>query len=464
MKTITDEREWEHEPPAVVLKQLRVRVVHEDELERASRLLEEEHYLGDHPGGRRLLQVVEYEGQWVALLDWGNAAHKLADREEWIGWTAQQRTERLPLVVMNRRFLVLGRTRMPNLASRALALGCRALPEHWQERYGYRPVLAETFSDIELFEGTCYKASGWIGCGQTKGFGRHRVDYYRHHGRPKKLWLKALNRNARTILTAMDVPAVYRRGLNLQSPERDLPLQLKQVTSLREHLREHLDDPRAANRSFPFSSLLALVVMALFAGRHSLAAIHRYGQFMNAAQRRALDWPMKREGTGRKAPSYSALRNTLIQIDPDQLAATISQWLQGHLGELPRALAVDGKWVRDRVLTVCLTDHETAAPVAVGIAGRHIVSQEQKREGEQTVARKLYATTSLQGAIVTADALHNSRPDAEAILAAGGDYLIQLKQEVRHSYRQAQAIAAGSPLLPSKSKPRRGMAGSRPGK
>jgi hypothetical protein len=172
---------------------------------------------------------------------------------------------------------------------------------------------------------------------------------------------------------------------------------------------------------------------------------------------------MNRAGTGRKAPSYSALRNTLIQIDPDQLAAAISEWLQSHLGELPRALAVDGKWVRDKVLTVCLTDHETAAPVAVGIAGKHIVSQEQKREGEQTVARKLYATTALHGAIVTADALHNSRPDAEAILAAGGDYLIQLKQESRHSYRQAAAIAARPPLLPSKRKPKRAMAESRPG-
>jgi hypothetical protein len=131
----------------------------------------------------------------VALLDWGPATLKLADREEWIGWTPQQRAERLGLVVLNRRFLVLGKTRMPNLAAKSLALAVQALPEHWEQAHGYKPLLAETFSDIESYEGTCYKVSNWMACGQTKGFERHRIDYYRQHDRPKKLWLKTLNRN-----------------------------------------------------------------------------------------------------------------------------------------------------------------------------------------------------------------------------------------------------------------------------
>jgi len=62
-----------------------------------------------------------------SLLDWGPTAWKLSDRENHIEWTAQQRAERLGLVVQNRRFLVLGATRMPNLASHALSL---CLSEH----------------------------------------------------------------------------------------------------------------------------------------------------------------------------------------------------------------------------------------------------------------------------------------------------------------------------------------------
>ena len=72
-----------------------------------------------------------------------------ADREAYIGWTHQQRAQRLGLIVQNRRFLGLGKERMPNLASRSLGLALKALPAHWEERYGYRPLMAETFTDIE---------------------------------------------------------------------------------------------------------------------------------------------------------------------------------------------------------------------------------------------------------------------------------------------------------------------------
>ena len=138
----------------ILLKKLTVRALRTEEYSRAGELFEKEHYLGNLPSARGLLQVIEYEGRWVSLLDWGPAALKLASRDEWIGWTGQQRAERLNLVVMNRRFLILGKTRMPNLASRSLAIALKALAEHWKQAHGYRPLLAETFTDIEQFEGT----------------------------------------------------------------------------------------------------------------------------------------------------------------------------------------------------------------------------------------------------------------------------------------------------------------------
>src|SRR4051794_6910696 len=294
------------DPPVSVLKNLKVRALEPQEYKRAGELLDQEHYLGDVPQGRQLLQVVEYEGQWVALLDWGPATWKLADREEWIGWTPQQRTQRLGLVVLNRRFLVLGKTRRPNLASRSLALAIKALPEQWEQAHGYKPLLAETFSDIEQYEGTCYKISNWIACGQTKGFARHRIDYYRKHDRPKKLWLKTLNRNTRRILTAMDLPPAYRQALHTDTPERDLPLKKDQIQSLGEFLRKNFADPRRANRTFPCWSLLVFIAMALFAGRDNLAAVQRYGQFLTQAQRGWLRFPRNKDSTFRKVPSYSA--------------------------------------------------------------------------------------------------------------------------------------------------------------
>ena len=54
----------------------------------------------------------------------------------------------------------------------------RALPEHWQEHFGYEPLLCETFTDIESHAGTCYKAAGWTALGLTEGNSRQRAEFY----------------------------------------------------------------------------------------------------------------------------------------------------------------------------------------------------------------------------------------------------------------------------------------------
>jgi hypothetical protein len=458
MNSISNETNHEvliTEPPFSLLKNLKVRALGAHEYKRAGELLDLEHYLGDVPQGRQLLQVVEYNGQWAALLDWGPATWKLADRDEWIGWTPQQKAERLSLVVLNRRFLVLGKTRMPNLASKSLALAIKALPEQWEQVHSYKPLLAETFSDIEQYEGTCYKASNWIACGQTKGFERHRIDYYRKHDRPKKLWLKTLNRNTRRLLIAMDLPPAYRTACNTDTPERDLPLKKAQMQSLGEFLRKNFPDPRRANRTFPCWSLLVFIAMALFAGRDNLAAIQRYGRFLTQAQRGWLGFRRKKDSAFRIAPSYTALRNLLIKCDPHQLADCLNQWLQANLGTLPRALAIDGKWIRDRALSLCLSDHETGAPVAMGFAKEKTKKDNEqskddfKREGEQTIAMRLYATTNLQNGTITGDALNNNKPQAQAVIEAGGDYFFQLKNENRNAYKAALEKSNATPLLPT---------------
>ena len=439
-----------NEPGTVVLGELETRPARPDEMARVATLLDDEHYLGaGRQVGRTLVQIVHHRERWAAILVWGPAAMKLIDRDEWIGWTANQRAERLGLIVQNRRFLVLAETRMPNLASRAMGLALRHLPEHWEQKHGYRPLLAETFTDIESFEGTCYKASNWEPCGLTKGFERsHRADFYREHKRPKKLWLKTLSRNTRTLLTGLDLPAAYQPGSNLQTAERALPLKKAQIESLRDILRE-VPDPRAANRSWPISTLLTLICMGLLAGRTSLASIHRYGQFLTGKQRAWLNFlPNSKGRPGRRAPSYKALYNLLGLLDPNDLADTLHSWLAAHHGTLPRALALDGKYIRDLLLTLALSEHESGAPVAVTIASKEPKSEASKTEGEITAAKRLYGKVNLQGAVVTGDALHCESENIQLVVENGGEVLFQLKGNQPTALAEAQRIAAtGSPLL-----------------
>ena len=60
-----------------------------------------------------------------------------------------------------------------NLASRVLSRCLARLGQDWVERYGYAPVLAETFVDPRRFAGTCYRAANWVVMGRTTGRGKN---------------------------------------------------------------------------------------------------------------------------------------------------------------------------------------------------------------------------------------------------------------------------------------------------
>jgi len=80
------------------------------------------------------------------------------------------RLPNLRYVVSNARFLILPWIKLPNLASRILGGIVRRLPRDWEDRYHYRPVLLETFVQLDRFTGTCYKAANWIRLGTTDGY------------------------------------------------------------------------------------------------------------------------------------------------------------------------------------------------------------------------------------------------------------------------------------------------------
>ena len=131
------------------------------------------HYLGHKalPGAQ--LRYWVYAGnRLVALLGFGAAAWQCAPRDQFIGWTHEQRQKNLHLVVNNARFLILPWVWSANLASKILGLAARQLAEDWQRRYGFRPLLLETFVEKDRFTGACYRVANWHQVGQTKGRGK----------------------------------------------------------------------------------------------------------------------------------------------------------------------------------------------------------------------------------------------------------------------------------------------------
>ncbi len=100
------------------------------------------------------------------------SAWALEVRDHWIGWTETDRSLRLHMILNNTRFLIFPWVQIKNLASKALSLAVKRIGQDWRARYGYSPILLETFVDPEQYLGTCYKAANWVFLGQTKGRGR----------------------------------------------------------------------------------------------------------------------------------------------------------------------------------------------------------------------------------------------------------------------------------------------------
>ena len=99
------------------------------------------------------------------------AAKAVFDRDAWIGWTVLERKRFRYRIVNNSRFLILPGVKVPHLASHVLAVVSRRLRADWMDRYGYAPVLLETFV-TPPHRGTCYRAANWLFVGETVGRGR----------------------------------------------------------------------------------------------------------------------------------------------------------------------------------------------------------------------------------------------------------------------------------------------------
>jgi hypothetical protein len=155
-------------------------------------------------GAHQRYFIQSREGRRMGCLMFAAAAWALAQRDQWIGWTRRDRVERLNWVVANTRFLIFPWVRVRNLASTALSLAARRIGADWQERYGYAPVLLETFVEPQLYPGTCYQAANWIRLGMTQGRGRddRQTQYL---STPKILYVYPLRPDFRSYLCGGNV-------------------------------------------------------------------------------------------------------------------------------------------------------------------------------------------------------------------------------------------------------------------
>jgi hypothetical protein len=369
-------------------------------------LMAKHHYLG-YRGlvGRHLRYVATWEDQWVALLVWADAALCCKVRDDWIGWHSQLRTKRLRFVVNNARFLILPGPRIRNLASKILSINLKRLSLDWSLVYGHSLVLAETFVDPTRFFGTCYRAQGWTLLGHTRGFGKRAGKYFQHSLK-KLIFVKPLTKQFVRILSD---PLCQDKVLDAQPSMMNLStVTEKQAGSLIDAFRK-IPDPRSScRRQHPLVAILCLSVCAVLSGAKTFLAIGDFAQGASQTMLKRLWCRFDQKKQRFVAPCEATIRQTLNRLDPQRVDDALSAWLLNFARKNSTqntVLAIDGK-------TLCGSQYHQDKPVHLFSALLHregvVCAQQQVKEktNEINAVVPLFAGMELEGAIVTADAMH----------------------------------------------------------
>lgn len=117
--------------------------------------------------GRQLNYTIICEGYEIGFIGVGSAVMAMKDRDNYIGWSKQQRLHNLTHIANNWRYSL--KDNLPkNTGSKVLSLLADKAREDWKKRYGEELVLLETMVEAPR-TGTVYLASGWAKVGRTVG-------------------------------------------------------------------------------------------------------------------------------------------------------------------------------------------------------------------------------------------------------------------------------------------------------
>ena len=180
-------------------------------------------------------------------------------------------------------------------------------------------------------------------------------------------------------------------------------------------------DPRGVRH--PLTSVLSLAVVAMLAGMKSLAAISQFGRDRGPALAHSLGF------TRGKVPAPSCLSDLFRAIDVDALEAAVGSWLWARAEAAGwEAVALDGKTLRrSGDGEDAPAAHLLAAYVPVCAAVIAQMRVDAKTNEHKAALRLLGVLPSLEGKVVTGDAMFTHRDVAQAILDKGGDYLLVVK-------------------------------------
>jgi len=393
-----------------------------EEIARCDEAIVKHHYLHNVTlVGEHLRYAFVFKGQSLAVATWSSAAFHIKDRDQFIGWTAEQCRGRLPLLANNSRLLVMPDCHYPNLISRFMKLMLERLSQDWQERWGHPLAMVETFVDPRFYQGTAYKVSGWSHLGKTAGWTRNADDFYEKNDAPKQIWVRELVKKACVKLRAPQLPPAWAKV------EEAVPVRctakVQEIRGLMQAIEEDVPEFRRAQAlAYPLAGMVCLIVMAMAQGVvRGPTDLAIYADSLSQAQLRALKFRAHPHTREMRCPKKTVFTTVLHQIDGDLLEGVLLRWQNQVLGPWQdQIVIVDGKKVRHAGVEIVN---------AADSQGRFLGSLvTPSKTNEIPAAGQLLEGLDLAGKIILSDALHTQTDRARQILfEGGGDYLMTVK-------------------------------------
>jgi hypothetical protein len=407
-----------------VLDNIRVRPILPGERDRWDTLIRQHHYLGLHSlVGKTLRYVAVLQGHWLALLGWQAAALKCKDRDRWIGWAPITQYQRLHFIANNTRFLILPGVCIKNLASKILSLNLKRLSSDWLAVHGHPVFLAETFVETPRFTGACYRAANWKVVGQTRGFSKSGQRYTKN-ATPKQILVYPLLPTAIKMLADPNPHPTWRW------PMQSCAVSAKQLEDLLGLLRKLPDCRKPRGLRHPYVCVLTISIAALLAGAKSYIAISEFAARLNQNQLQRLRARLDRKTRCFVAPSETTFRRVLQSADVEAVELHLGKWLMQ--GAQDKTLAVDGKTLKG-----ARRENGTQVHLLSAFLHQQAITVGQVEVGEKTneipLLQKLLGPLDIEGAVVTADALHTQVNSARYIVdEKHADYLFIVKDNQKN--------------------------------
>jgi predicted transposase YbfD/YdcC len=191
-------------------------------------------------------------------------------------------------------------------------------------------------------------------------------------------------------------------------------------------------DPRAANVRHELLEVMFIALASLLCGAETCADMADFGRAKQGLLAQILKLP---HGT----PSHDTFSRVFRLLCPEAFEAAFARFTAAFSRPLQGVVAIDGKALRGAYLRGRKTT--PLHLVNIWAAETRLAVGQRLAPGRNEVAGALEALSllSLEGCVVTADALHCRADVASAILDQGGDYVLALKDNHPNLLRQAKA-------------------------